>query len=394
MLHVLYLVHDLADPAVRRRVLMLLTGGATVTLAGFRRDDNPLAGIEGIQPIELGRTRDRRFLQRTLAVLRATFRLRRMVAGLKRQPDVIIARNLEMLTLAERAAGLMARRPPIAYEALDIHRLLLRRDPLGALLRAVERRLGRNARLLITSSPAFLRAYFARFAQISAPVELVENKVLALTEEAPLPVEGSRRAGPPWVIGWFGALRCRRSLALLAAFSRAMGGRFRIVLRGRPAHGEFEDFDGLVAREPFIEFLGPYRNPEDLAAIYRRRALRLDDRFLRGACQFPMAAAQPALRRVCGRCRADCHGRFGERPFAGRARHRPAARGSRGKAAGSAGRRHRRRALPGAGQCGGPARPPRMDLRPRGLLAAGRPAEILALPGARLFCNKLHEARS
>lgn len=269
MLHVLYLVHDLADPAVRRRVLMLLTGGATVTLAGFRRDDNPLAGIEGIQPIELGRTRDRRFLQRTLAVLRATFRLRRMVAGLKRQPDVIIARNLEMLTLAERAAGLMARRPPIAYEALDIHRLLLRRDPLGALLRAVERRLGRNARLLITSSPAFLRAYFARFAQISAPVELVENKVLALTEEAPLPVEGSRRAGPPWVIGWFGALRCRRSLALLAAFSRAMGGRFRIVLRGRPAHGEFEDFDGLVAREPFIEFLGPYRNPEDLAAIYR-----------------------------------------------------------------------------------------------------------------------------
>ena len=269
MLHVLYLVHDLADPAVRRRVLMLLTGGATVTLAGFRRDDNPLAGIEGIQPIELGRTRDRRFLQRTLAVLRATFRLRRMVAGLKRQPDVIIARNLEMLTLAERAAGLMARRPPIAYEALDIHRLLLRCDPLGALLRAVERRLGRNARLLITSSPAFLRAYFARFAQISAPVELVENKVLALTEEPPLPVEGSRRAGPPWVIGWFGALRCRRSLALLAAFSRAMGGRFRIVLRGRPAHGEFEDFDGLVAREPFIEFLGPYRNPEDLAAIYR-----------------------------------------------------------------------------------------------------------------------------
>ncbi len=37
MLHVLYLVHDLADPAVRRRVMMLQAGGANVTLAGFRR---------------------------------------------------------------------------------------------------------------------------------------------------------------------------------------------------------------------------------------------------------------------------------------------------------------------------------------------------------------------
>ena len=37
MLHVLYLVHDLFDPAVRRRVMMLRAGGAKVTLAGFRR---------------------------------------------------------------------------------------------------------------------------------------------------------------------------------------------------------------------------------------------------------------------------------------------------------------------------------------------------------------------
>ena len=45
MLHILYFVHDLADPAVRRRVLMLQAGGALVTLAGFRRDDNALAAI-------------------------------------------------------------------------------------------------------------------------------------------------------------------------------------------------------------------------------------------------------------------------------------------------------------------------------------------------------------
>ena len=75
-------------------------------------------------------------------------------------------------------------------------------------------------------------------------------------------------AGEPWKIGWFGALRCRKSLELLAAFTRQMDGRFEVVLRGRPAYSEFDDFDGLVAAEPYIRFAGPYRNPEDLAAIY------------------------------------------------------------------------------------------------------------------------------
>ena len=39
-------------------------------------------------------------------------------------------------------------------------------------------------------------------------------------------------------------------------------------MRGRPAYREFADFDGFVAAEPHLRFAGPYRNPDDLAAIY------------------------------------------------------------------------------------------------------------------------------
>jgi len=73
MLQVLYFAQDLADPAVRRRVLMLLAGGARVKLAGFRRDANPLAAIEGIEPIELGTTHDGRFVQRIGAIAKGCF---------------------------------------------------------------------------------------------------------------------------------------------------------------------------------------------------------------------------------------------------------------------------------------------------------------------------------
>ena len=270
MLQILYLAQDLADPAVRRRTLTLVAGGARVTLAGFRRGDNPLAAIDGVEPIELGTTADGRFAQRIGVVARACLSLQRQL-GHVRKPDVIIARNLEMLAVARRAVAFFGGTIPIVYECLDIHRLMLRKDIVGRMLRAAESQLGKNARLLITSSPAFIEHYFRPLSGIGAPPMLLENKVLEIdgtVERRTAPPAECPPPGAPWKIGWFGALRCRRSLALLAEFSRKMEGRFEIVLRGRPAYSEFDDFDGFVRNEPFMRFEGAYRNPEDLAEIY------------------------------------------------------------------------------------------------------------------------------
>lgn len=266
MPRILYLVHDLSDPAVRRRVLMLTAGGASVTLAGFRRGENRLADIEGVTPLELGATADARFLQRLVAVAGAAITLPRLLAGVP-QPDVILARNLEMLALANRASTNFGG-VPVAYECLDVHRLLLNGGMIGEALRASERYFSRRAGLLVTSSPAFVEHYFKPLSGLRAPVHLLENRVLELDGSETAIPSRTRPAGAPWRIGWFGAIRCRKSFDLLAAFTRRMEGRFEVVLRGRPVRSEFADFDGLVAREPFLRFEGPYRNPEDLAAIY------------------------------------------------------------------------------------------------------------------------------
>ncbi|NVD42957.1 glycosyl transferase family 1 [Ensifer sp. HO-A22] len=269
MLKILYLAQDLADPAVRRRILMLQAGGACVTLAGFRRGSNALAAVEGIVPIELGTTRDGRFAHRVGAIAKACLSLSAKLRAVGR-PDLIIARNLDMLAVANRAVCLFGGDVPIVYECLDIHRLLLRSDMAGRAMRACEAHLGRNARLLITSSPAFVEHYFRPRSGLDAPIMLIENKVLALGERSdpPLAAVTTPRMDRPWRIGWFGALRCRKSLELLSAFSRRMEGRFEIVLRGRPAYSEFDDFDGFVRNEPHMTFHGPYRSPEDLGAIY------------------------------------------------------------------------------------------------------------------------------
>jgi hypothetical protein len=261
-----YFVPDLTDSAARRRVRMFVRGGAEVAVAGFRRCPSPVAGPDGAPALDLGRTRDGRLLRRAASAVRAALdreRLARFVHG----ADVIVARNLETLLPAARGRALSPSNPPLVYECLDIHRMLLSPRGDGRLLRAVEDRLWREIALGLTSSPAFVRNYFAARG-FPAPIRVIENKVLAL-EPGERPSPHPRPAvGPPWRIGWFGIIRCRRSFDLLSRLTRAAAGAIEVVVRGKPSMVSFVDFERRVAGEPFIRFAGPYRNPEDLPAIY------------------------------------------------------------------------------------------------------------------------------
>lgn len=261
-----YFVPDLTDSAARRRVRMFVRGGAEVTVAGFRRSASPVVELDGAPALDLGRTRDGRLLRRAASAVRVALDRERL-AEFVRGADVIVARNLETLLPAARARALSPSRPPLVYECLDIHRLLLSRRGDGRLLRSVEDRLWREVDLGLTSSPAFIRNYFAARG-FPASMQVVENKVLALAAGERPHTRRRPAAGPPWRIGWFGIIRCRRSFNLLSRVTRAAGGAIEVVLRGKPSRASFADLERRVAGEPFMRFAGPYRNPEDLPAIY------------------------------------------------------------------------------------------------------------------------------
>ncbi len=268
-MRIAYFVHDTSDAAVLRRVRMLHEGGADVVVLGFRRAPHTAQEIDGAPVVDLGRTFDGRFGQRTLQVIgqvaRAPFMGDKLCG-----PEVILARNLEMLTLASAARALHAREARLAYECLDIHRLMASSSLEGQLLRLLERRLLRGAQLLIVSSPAYVRAYFRRFQAIGTalklPTVVLENKVLEadLRRAEPPP----RPPGPPWRIGWFGMLRCRRSFEILRSLADRRRGAVEVLVAGRPSDREFKDFRREVAGAAGINFTGAYQ-PEDLERMYR-----------------------------------------------------------------------------------------------------------------------------
>lgn len=272
-LRIAYFVHDLTDPAVRNRTAMLRAGGAEIVLLGFRRDDKGVDIGGDIKVIDLGRTFDRDFIQRILMVLKRSFHLGAWADEI-RDADVLLARNLEMLSIAAAVRRKRATRARLVYESLDIHRLLLSKRIWGTCLRAIERTLLRQADLLVTSAPAFVSEYFeARQGlnrRLRVPALIIENKVLSsrVAEIDNASVSGAAQSpGPPWRIGWFGMIRCRKSLDILCDLAARHPDLVQVTIRGRPSLVEFDDFHGQVGRTPSVHFAGAYR-PSEVPSLY------------------------------------------------------------------------------------------------------------------------------
>jgi hypothetical protein len=263
-MRIAYFVHDLSDAAVHRRVRMLVAGGAHVKLVGFRRSAERVCSVQGSPAFDLGRTEDGKLARRVLSVGRALAKLDR-IAEHVRGANAVLARNVETLVLAARARNVYAPKARLVYECLDIHRMLLSGRSPGKLMRVLESRLWRDVDLLLTSSPAFIDNYFA-MRNFPSPIKVIANKVLMLDDQQPA-VHQARKRGPPWRIGWFGMIRCRKSLELLSAITRNADGAVEVIIRGRPTEAVFPDFAGMIADLPYILFRGPYRSV-DLPAMY------------------------------------------------------------------------------------------------------------------------------
>ena len=209
--------------------------------------------------VSLGKTVDGKLGQRAIEVLRNVALPKRLKAELH-DVDVLVARNLESLMMAARIAGSR----PVVYECLDIHRLLLSDGLLARFVRAIERHLLSRSELVVVSSPAFEREYFAEKSG-GPPAMVLENKV-------PSSIAAKRKATSPdpdgpFTIAWFGMLRCRKSFRVLSRLCAKYGGKLRVLIAGMPSTAEFDDFAGMVAKVPNMTFVGPY-SPEELPDLY------------------------------------------------------------------------------------------------------------------------------
>lgn len=264
-LRVLAVLPMVGHPRDSKRIAMLREAGFEAAAAAFERDLP--AGRPPACPVELlGSLAAGRYGRRAIRLLSSLRRLRRAI----RRSDLVYASGPDMAYAALLAGCGLGR--PVVLEVGDIRGIQVAPGMKGSAVRRLEKYFADACSLLVATAPGFIEGYYRRMVGSTVPALVIENKLeRSLTEELP----GGKIPGPPpgrplvdrpLRIGYFGFLRCEWSWRVLEHLARTRPRQIEIVTAGYGSPGV--DLAARASRFPNLKFLGPYRSPEDLPALY------------------------------------------------------------------------------------------------------------------------------
>lgn len=263
-----FFAHERGDARVVKRIAALGDHGWKVIGFTFHRERDKVDVPPAWENIHLGTTYNRRYFQRLWAFVRCFGILWSKRAELAACPVIYVV-NTDNALLALAGRFMAGSRAPLVLELADIQPAMTGSGVVSKCFRAIERFVLHRTAVLVTTSPGFVREYFLPVQNHQGEVFLLENKVypsdkLPVTAASNEPVE----FGKPWVVGCFGAFRCRRSLELMRGLAKRLDGKVRFVLRGYPAGTIADEFDALMENQSALSFGGAYHYPDDLAGMY------------------------------------------------------------------------------------------------------------------------------
>jgi len=289
--------HDWQESTVVKRIRAFSGLGLSVVGFNFRRDKFARDFQPFWENVHLGTTQDRAYGKRLLALVRAVPTLVRHRHRL-REAEFFYARNIDMCALALAGRVISGSRAPLVYEVLDVQRVFLGSGVVSRLFRWAERQLLQRSDLLVISSPGFDRHYFRGIQGYRGRLFLLENKIsfaqaTAVSRPAPGAAALSAQQSRPgkWVIGWFGTLRCPKSLDMRRRAARQGGDLPARSADGNRAGGLREGDRRTPEHDLRRRVPQSRRSRGDLRQGPPDLGLRLPGR----GHQLGLAAAQPAL---------------------------------------------------------------------------------------------------
>lgn len=263
---VIFFGHNPEDAAIKRRAVAMMQSGFDLTGYMPRRG---APKTHDFPVIDLGETRDNAYLERIAHIFSGAKAAMEHPVPLQ-QADLLYARNLDMLALAARTKNRLNLKAPLVYECLDVHHRLTGPSLGARLLRKLEAHLLKQTALVVVSSSRFETEHFARYHAGNYTHMLVENRLIEGDRFGNRPVKLRPVPTRPARIrmGWFGNLRCRRSMTALKRLANIYRDDLEIALRGYPARSVFPQFEAEIAELPNVTYEGPYSAPEDLEKIY------------------------------------------------------------------------------------------------------------------------------
>lgn len=258
----IFVSNNWADAHQQTRLNALLNLGFPIIGLAVFRDYYPFSSL--IMPIRIGSMEHASYRKR----IGIYFRLYIQMLQQAKKDDWVYVFGFDLMLVVIIFRAVSRRKFKVIYEIPDIRELFFSSTIGGKLIRWIEKIVIPHINLLVVTSPEFILDYFIQLRKISVPDYLViENKIHNPETYNSIPqfhhtisIKDRKIR-----IGYFGVLRCSATLDCLIALAEK--NHFEVILRGifMPATRHYEN---IILHADSIHYLGPYKVPEDLSAIY------------------------------------------------------------------------------------------------------------------------------
>lgn len=190
------------------------------------------------------------------------------VRGQAKKFDMIYAFGLDMALLATVATlGMRIKR---VYEVADIMPVVIGNSFIARTVRMVEKIVIRQQDRIVLTSDRFFTGFYQHYG-----VATQQSQFFVLENKIPAPDETRVRSRPaikadynrPIKIGYFGLLRCPRSIEVLNELVAQSDGRISLEIHGRVA-SPLTDAD-LAGLDDGVTYHGEFVWPDDLEDMYQ-----------------------------------------------------------------------------------------------------------------------------
>lgn len=249
------------QPRFAKRANQFRGLGVQTKILSFRRKYFK-SDIDVSNWIDLGQIRKGKYFLRIPVLSRAAIVVRRE----SRTSDVLYAYGLDCLFLAILANCWRRQNLLVIYEVADVRPIQVGSSISSKIVRWVERLLLKQVAYVVVTSKAYETEYFRKTQKIDKNIFIVlENKVdSSIVKE--LRKEKFLVKEEPLRIGYFGLLRCRKTMEFLLKLARGGEGKFEVYIRGFVQ--DIPCFQEILNSCAEITYEGEYAYPSELPSIY------------------------------------------------------------------------------------------------------------------------------
>lgn len=260
-----FILSTWGDSHQLNRMLMIEKKQMNIISLAYERDYYP--SKVNRPHVYLGKLRHGNYLGRVVSYFKSAIVVRREI---KRNGPLVYVFGLDNLIQLYIIKRFFAKGTVIFYEISDIRSIETGNSMFSRLLRRVYRQALHSVDELIVTSPEFVTEYLVKLVSFNPRNYIIlENKVhSSMVRSVSHQGDCNRSKSADKIrIGYFGLLRCNRSIEILLDLAENSG-KYHIVFRGI-----FLGIDNaLIERiksSTAMSFHGPYLSPEDLKEMYR-----------------------------------------------------------------------------------------------------------------------------